>query len=296
MDFFKLWGGFFIILKLSEKNYYYVAYRFSMFYLTLNVSFFQLWTILNADFFYYCVSCDIEWKILTRHRTYMHTRACFLTHAHTYVYIHMNTWVSRHSNPLTLKHTLEDGQTQRHSHSKTRTWTCLHSNTLALEHACTIEHTHLKTLALEDSFTRRLFHSKTLSLEDAHTQTLALEDAHSARSLHSKKLTLEDARTWTHTRTHLHLQLNTLPFAHSLMQSHSNTHIHLHAGDLPAHSCLHMCRFGHTENGTHSLTIPHAFMHTHARICTSEIFSLLYALCLWNELFSLSWFMFSAVI
>ena len=36
-----------ILLKLSEKNYYYVAYRFSTFHLTLNVSFFnfqQLWT------------------------------------------------------------------------------------------------------------------------------------------------------------------------------------------------------------------------------------------------------------
>ena len=36
-----------ILLKLLEKNYY-VAYRFSMFYLTLNISFFfnykQFWT------------------------------------------------------------------------------------------------------------------------------------------------------------------------------------------------------------------------------------------------------------
>ena len=61
---------------------------------------------------------------------------------------------------------------------------------------------------------------------------------------------------------------------------------------------MHFRTFVPTQNCTHSLTIPHAFTHTHASICTSKIFALYcylhYACKTLRELFSLSYFTFSA--
>ena len=115
-----------------------------------------------------------------------------------------------------------------------------------------------------------------------HTRKQTLQPTHTQMHWHTYAFTLSRIYARTHNRMHPHSHSNTL--AHTVSSSHTDvhTHIHLYVGDLPAHSPMHTRTVVRPQNCTHSLTIPHAFMHTHTRICIRKIFSLLYALCLWN--------------
>ena len=147
----------------------------------------------------------LQWGFLTLHRACLHTHA--YAHALNCVYIHTNTRISRHSNPLTLKPT----------------------NTRIDSNAHTVEHTHSRTHS----------HAVRVAYSHTHTYTLAHWQAHSCMHM----------RTFVHTQNHT--------------CSHNPACIHTRARAL-AYTCTHAC------------------------ICTSKIFSLLYALCLGNlkELFS----------
>ena len=219
-----------IFLKLAEKNYYYIAYRFSTFYLTFNFSFFL--TLNSIELRFLLLLCFLlVWSFLTVHRACMDTRAYALTHGHTYACIHKNTRVSRHSNQLTLE--------------RTHPWTNSHSKHSHL-HAFTLARTHNRT----HLHSRALNHTRTHLLTLVRTYSLARPLTHS----NSNALSLED----TSTRTHSHSK--------ALFHAVTLTHIHLHAGDLPVHSCMYARTFVQTQNCTHSLTIPHAFTHTHTHM------------------------------
>ena len=121
-----------ILLELS-KNYYYAAYRFSTFNITLNFSF---WTVLNSNFFL-LLRFLLEWRFLTLHRTCLHTRAYALTHAHTCVHTH------EHAQKQALKPTYTRMLSHTPTlleHTRNHTYTCTLAHLQA--HSCMHMHTY----------------------------------------------------------------------------------------------------------------------------------------------------------
>ena len=219
------------ILLEHSKNYYYVAYKLSTFNLTSNFTFS---TLNNFELRLFLLLCFLlEWWFLTFRRTCLHTRAYVLTHAHTYVYIHMNTRISRYLNPLTLKRT----HTWMHSHLDALTLGCTHTWT----------HSHLHALTLARTHTRTHLHSHALTLARTHTRT------HSHSHL----------RAHTHTHIHLHTGAvaSTLMHVHAHIRAYSKLHTCPHnLACIPIHTHARARSHAHTRICTIKKYF-HCYMH-----------------------------------
>ena len=183
-----------ILLELSGKNYYYVAYGFSTYNLTLNFSF---WSLNSFEFriFFLLLCFLLEWRFHTLHKACLHTRTYALTHAHTYVF----------SPEHTQKQTLKLTHTWKHSH-------------LARTHSTRTDSLYLNTLALYLNTPSLDFHTLTLD-----SNTLALDTNTLA---HSFTVAL------THIHVHAGAIVSTLMYAHAHIRAYSIAHLpsrsHMH--------------------------------------------------------------------
>ena len=122
------------MLKLSKKNYYYIAYRFT--------------------------TCNPTLTHSHLNRTHSHS-ICTLALEYTLIRPHS------HSNTLSLYHT----PTLPHSYSTTLTQPHSHSTTLALDHTRTFVHAQNCTLALTIPHALTRAHTRTHTHTRAHMHT-----------------------------------------------------------------------------------------------------------------------------
>ena len=229
------------LLKLSEKNYYYVAYQFSTLYLIWNLSYFLNSFILR---FLSTIVISIKMRLpctpyraCTRTRMRTHTRMYF-------VHIHTHTRISWHPYKFARTHTCMHACLHLHALSLARTYSCMHSHSSAL--------TLLRTCTLSQS--RSNIDARTHTQTQSHSLCLTLTYSHS--HIH----TLAGCRICKHTRMHAHahirayIKLNTLP--PNCTCTHAHTHI-----NTPTHIY------------THTFACTHTRMHTHTHMYKWSIFS-----------------------
>ena len=120
-----------------------------------------------------------------------------------------------------------------------------------------------------------------VTLSRFHTRT------HTRMHSHSHALTL----ACTHTRTHTEAPNHTNASTHTRTQSHppavTDARSHSHVLNTHTLAFSHACTSAHrayTKLHTHPHNLTRTYTHgrIHTRICTSGIFSLLYAFRLWN--------------
>lgn len=180
-----------VLLKLSEKDHYYVAYNFSAFYWIWNLIFLTLSSFeLNFFLLYMGSVLELGFPALPRACTFM----CALTHLHTYSQMRLQT------------HEYADARTHWFMHWQL----CAHSPALTFSctHNCaevTLTHIHTRTRSLKFACLCIHEHNRTHSLILACLHMHAFVSTH--KIAHACTITLALTRTCTHTHLHMNMKI-----------------------------------------------------------------------------------------
>ena len=124
-----------------------------------NLNYFNIWIVLNLDFFYYCV---FSWN-----RDSLHS----IDHARTHATTHICICANIHSNTQTHTHTCIGIRTHNCPYTCTRWLAPTHSHTCIISLSCTPVHLHI--CAFRSTHANSCIHTKLHSRVHTHTHAHA---------------------------------------------------------------------------------------------------------------------------